>query len=142
VRLVSEADATAAGSAIRIAIVVSGLTPGDHGLALHERGECSGVRAADAGRHWNPTGERHGGPHDKTRHLGDLGNLHVGADGRGRAVLRFRFPHDDRGDARTALIGKTVVVHERADDLKTDPDGGAGPAVACGAIERTDAVAH
>jgi Cu-Zn family superoxide dismutase len=34
-----------------------------------------------------------------------------------------------------SIIGKSVVVHEKEDDLKTDPSGNSGARVACGAIE-------
>jgi superoxide dismutase, Cu-Zn family len=36
-----------------------------------------------------------------------------------------------------SIIGKSVVVHEKEDDLKTDPSGNSGARVACGAIEAT-----
>jgi Cu-Zn family superoxide dismutase len=34
-----------------------------------------------------------------------------------------------------SIIGKSVVVHEKADDLKTDPAGNSGARIACGVIE-------
>ena len=34
-----------------------------------------------------------------------------------------------------AIIGKSVVVHEKEDDLKTDPTGNSGGRIACGVIE-------
>ena len=33
------------------------------------------------------------------------------------------------------IIGKSVVVHEKEDDLKTDPSGNSGARIACGVIE-------
>ena len=34
-----------------------------------------------------------------------------------------------------SIIGKSVIVHEKEDDLKTDPTGNAGGRQACGVIE-------
>jgi superoxide dismutase, Cu-Zn family len=33
-----------------------------------------------------------------------------------------------------SVIGRAVVVHAKADDLKSQPSGEAGPRVACGVI--------
>ena len=41
------------------------------------------------------------------------------------------------GDA-SSIVGKAFIVHEKADDLKTQPTGDAGGRVACGVI-RLDA---
>jgi Cu-Zn family superoxide dismutase len=38
-------------------------------------------------------------------------------------------------DAPNGIIGRAVVVHAQADDLKTDPTGNAGARAACGVIE-------
>ena len=84
-----------------------------------------------AGGHFNPDGHQHAGPDAENRHEGDLGN--ITADASGKA-------HYDRVDARLALggrhsiIGRSVIVHEKADDLKSQPAGNAGARVACGAI--------
>lgn len=142
VKFISERDATGEGSTILIHVNIAGASPGKHGFHLHENGDCSGIAAAAAGRHWNPTGEPHGGPTNPTRHLGDLGNLTVGADGKGVETLRVTFPRDQRGDVRTILIGKSVVIHQRTDDFASQPSGNSGPAIACGVVELTDVVAH
>jgi Cu-Zn family superoxide dismutase len=34
-----------------------------------------------------------------------------------------------------SIIGKSVVVHEKEDDLKSDPSGNSGARQACGVIE-------
>src|SRR5512147_449485 len=45
---------------VMMKVVVSGLTPGDHAIHLHEVGDCSAPDAMSAGGHWNPTSEKHG----------------------------------------------------------------------------------
>src|SRR5438309_339533 len=47
--------------AVEIDIDLTGLTPGQHGFHVHEKGDC-GDDAKAAGAHYNPTGEPHGGP--------------------------------------------------------------------------------
>jgi len=39
---------------------------------------------------------------------------------------------------KDSIIGKSVVVHEKEDDLKTDPSGNSGARIACGAINAAD----
>ncbi len=117
---------------VRIIANLSGLTPGDHGFHIHEHGDCSAPDASTAGGHFNPTNHSHAGPDAAERHVGDLGNLTAGADG--RATI-------DRVDSMLTLsgpnsiVGRSVVVHAGPDDLKTQPSGGAGGRVACGVIQ-------
>ena len=40
------------------------------------------------------------------------------------------------------VIGHAVIVHGKADDLKTQPSGAAGPRVACGVVASAGAVSH
>ena len=54
--------------------MVDGLSPGLHGLHIHELGDLS-AGCASTGGHYNPTGAMHGGPADAVRHVGDLGNI-------------------------------------------------------------------
>jgi Cu-Zn family superoxide dismutase len=73
----------------------------------------------------------HGGPMDHMRHAGDLGNLE--ADVNGNATVDYTDPMlSMRGDY--SIIGLSVVVHQKEDDLKTQPTGNSGPRVACGVI--------
>ena len=67
---------------------LDGLSPGLHGLAIHETGDTS-EGCASLGGHYNPRGARHGSPDNREteRHAGDLGN--ITADGEGRARFRL-----------------------------------------------------
>jgi Cu-Zn family superoxide dismutase len=109
---------------------ISGLTPGEHGFHVHEYGEWSPDGMATGG-HFNPTGAPHAG-HDSTkRHVGDMGN--VKADQNGVAIVDL---YDDEMtfDGPTSILGRGLVVHEKADDLKTQPSGNAGGRLAVAII--------
>jgi Cu-Zn family superoxide dismutase len=117
---------------VHVVAKVSGLTPGEHGFHIHEKGDCSAADAASAGAHFNPAGMKHGGPSDTERHAGDFGNLT--ADASGNAKADFVDSHISF-DGPTSIIGKGVIVHEKRDDLKSQPAGDAGKRFACGNIQ-------
>jgi Cu-Zn family superoxide dismutase len=107
------------------------LNPGTHGFHVHEFGDCSAPDFASAGGHFNPTSEPHAGPKDAHRHEGDLGNVEAGADG---SVAVDYTDSGLRFEGDKSILGRAVVVHANADDLKTQPSGNAGGRVACGVI--------
>jgi Cu-Zn family superoxide dismutase len=123
---------TAADKGVRVVAIVSGLTPGEHGIHIHEKGDCSAADASSAGEHFNPTGAPHGGPDSDQHHIGDLGN--ITADSSGSATLDRVFSYLAlEGD--NSIIGRAVVVHSGRDDLTSQPSGDAGTRVACGVIQ-------
>lgn len=116
---------------VHITGVVEGLTPGLHGFHVHEYGDCSADDASSAGGHFNPTGMPHGGPKDKKHHVGDLGNIQ--ANEQGRATIDMKV-NDLLLSGPHSIIGRGLIVHAKADDLKSQPSGDAGDRVACGVI--------
>lgn len=110
---------------------VEGLTEGKHGFHIHEYGDCTAADGTSAGGHFNPEGVDHAGHEDSTRHVGDLGNLTAGADGKASLSLT-----DDRMSfhGKHSIIGRAIIVHAGEDDLKSQPTGDAGGRVACGVI--------
>jgi Cu-Zn family superoxide dismutase len=115
-------------------VEVQGATPGAHGVPVHEKGDCSDPKAASAGPHYNPNGgAHHGGPVTPVRHGGDLGNIEVGPDGKGTldvVVTGLSVANVDNG-----VVGRAIVVHEKVDDLATDPAGNSGARIGCGVIQ-------
>ncbi|KAI8991066.1 superoxide dismutase [Mycotypha africana] len=113
-----------------IDLTVEGLTPGKHGVHIHEAGDISeGWKST--GDHYNPTNEKHGdGVH--TGHIGDLGNIEVDENGWGDLVVEStRVKVWD-------IIGRSMVISENEDDLKDDTkDGNSGNGVFCGIIARS-----
>jgi superoxide dismutase, Cu-Zn family len=118
------------GEEVQVVADIQNLTPGKHGFHIHEKGDCSAPDAASAGAHFNPTHQHHGGPATADHHSGDLGNIE--ADASGKAHLDWKGKLSLTGS--DSIIGKSIVVHEKEDDLKTDPSGNSGARIACGAI--------
>jgi superoxide dismutase, Cu-Zn family len=119
------------GDQVQVVGNVMNLNPGKHGLHIHDKGDCSAPDASSAGPHFNPTNKHHGGPNTPEHHTGDLGNIEAGADG--TAQINWTGKLSLTGD--DSIIGKSLVVHEKEDDLKTDPAGNSGARIACGVIE-------
>jgi Cu-Zn family superoxide dismutase len=122
---------TKMGDDVEVAGDIQNLSPGKHGFHIHEKGDCSAADGSSAGGHFNPMHQHHGGPTTAERHAGDLGNIE--ADQSGKAHVQWKGKISLAG--ADSIIGKSVVVHEKADDLKTDPAGNSGARIACGAIE-------
>lgn len=122
---------TKSGDEVKIVADVTGLTPGKHGFHIHEYGDCSSPDGSAAGGHFNPTNNPHAGHDIAQRHEGDLGNLE--ADSSGKAHLELTDTMITMSGDKS-IIGRGIIVHEKEDDLKSQPVGNAGGRVACGVI--------
>ncbi|XP_072315330.1 copper chaperone for superoxide dismutase [Eucyclogobius newberryi] len=115
---------------------IDGLQPGAHGLHVHALGDLT-LDCLSCGEHYNPFGAQHGGPKDSERHVGDLGNIMAGEDG--RASFRLE---DDRLKVWD-VIGRSLVVDAGEDDLGRGSHplskltGNSGERLACGIIARS-----
>jgi superoxide dismutase, Cu-Zn family len=125
---------TKVGDEVQVVADIQNLTPGKHGFHIHEKGDCSAPDAASAGAHFNPTMKHHGGPNSLDHHAGDLGNIEADASGKARLDWKGKLSLS----GKDSIIGKSIVVHEKEDDLKTDPSGNSGARVACGPILAAD----
>src|SRR5690606_1905976 len=111
---------------------IIGLTPGMHGFHIHEYGDLSDRSGKSAGDHFNPTGAKHGPPGSKESHAGDLGN--VEANNEGVAMIDIKAK-----DLKLHFVlGRSLVVHEKADDFESQPSGDAGGRLAVGVIGVAD----
>lgn len=113
---------------------LSGLEPGIHAIHIHEKADCSAADASSAGGHWNPTFKKHGKWGDSNHHKGDIGNFIADVDGNGTVVMTTDEWCVGCGDKNKDVLGKGLIVHEKADDFVTQPTGNAGGRVACTAI--------
>jgi Cu-Zn family superoxide dismutase len=119
------------GNQVKVVIEVSGATPGQHGLHIHEKGDCSDP-AKTAGDHFNPGKMDHGSPDSPTHHAGDFGSITVGEDGKGKLELTTDRLSLKGGD--NAIIGRSIIFHEKPDDMVTQPSGNSGARIGCGVI--------
>jgi Cu-Zn family superoxide dismutase len=119
------------GPGVRVSVRLEGLAPGNHRFHIHEYGECSSPDGMSAGGHFDPFGAPHAAPHDRRRHVGDLGNVTANDAG----VVAADFLDAIIGlHGVTSILGRGVIVHAGADDLETPPAGAAGARVACGVV--------
>ncbi|MEM7226154.1 MAG: superoxide dismutase family protein [Pseudomonadota bacterium] len=112
------------------------LPPGTHGFHVHAVGKCE-PPFTSAGGHFNPTGKDHGFKAEAGPHAGDMPNIHVGAGG--KIVIEVFNQRISLVDGEANLFGDdgaSIVIHAGPDDYKTNPDGGAGPRIACGVIKK------
>jgi Cu-Zn family superoxide dismutase len=111
-------------------VMLQGLSPGPHGIHVHEGAAC-GADGEAAGGHFNPMGKDHGMAASEDSHMGDLGN--ITADKFGKASLSIDDPYLIL-EGPNSIIGRTLVIHAGADDMRTQPSGNSGARIACGAI--------
>merc|ERR1712113_12996 len=137
------------GDTCRIHYHVKGLSPGLHGFHVHEKADFSNG-CNSAGPHYNPHKKTHGAPGDEERHVGDLGNIELNADGvaKGEIVDKLIKLHGE-----FTVVGRSCMIHADEDDLglgnndepgpppvngkASKATGNAGARIACGEIKLT-----
>ena len=118
---------------IHVVIYVQGLKPGqEHGLHIHEAGDCSSGDGMSTKGHFNPYGKPHAHAGTPERHAGDLPSLKADKDGRAKVDAMLDILTVAPGPA--SVVGRGVIVHADPDDYKTQPTGNAGARIACGEI--------
>jgi superoxide dismutase, Cu-Zn family len=121
---------------VQITATLTGLPPGPHAIHIHEVGKCE-PPFESAGGHFNPTGKHHGKDNPQGPHLGDLPNLDVPQSGRVKTEMTVKGVTLAGGpNSLLGGNGTSLVVHEKADDYKSDPAGNSGKRIACGVIHR------
>lgn len=116
------------GDKVHLTGEISNLTPGEHGFHIHQYGDLRAPDGTSAGGHYSPEGHEHGAPDDARHHAGDFGNITANEQGVAKV---------DKESTQLKLhfaIGRSIVVHAKADDLTSQPSGNAGPRIAIGVI--------
>jgi len=134
---IGHAKFSATSGGVKVAVTVSQLAPGEHGIHIHNVGKCDGPAFTTAGGHFNPTSTHHGvhNTQEPRPHLGDLPNLLVSS--KGTAKVTFTAAAATLDDGPNSLFhegGTALVIHAKADDLMSDPSGNSGDRMACGVI--------
>ncbi|WP_315820970.1 superoxide dismutase family protein [Paraflavitalea speifideaquila] len=99
---------------------------------IHEHGDC-GDGGNGAHGHWNPTGKPHGQWGSSAFHAGDIGNIPLDANGRGRLMIESNL-WSIGGDSVTNILHRGIIVHGGVDDYTTQPSGNSGPRIGCAMI--------
>ena len=116
---------------------IKGLKPNSlHAIHIHEYGDMT-EGCTSCCSHYNPYKMNHGAPYSADRHVGDLGNISTDANGVATIDIIDTLV---RLDGLHNVIGRSIVIHEDADDLglgnHTDSmtTGHAGKRIGCGVI--------
>jgi Cu-Zn family superoxide dismutase len=118
---------------VKVSLALANVPPGEHGAHVHEKGDCSAADGSSAGGHFNPAGNPHALPSNNPRHLGDLGNITVDANGKG--TLEIVAPGANlKPNDPNSFLGRSIIIHEKKDD-GGQPTGNAGGRIGCGEIK-------
>jgi len=125
------------GSGVGLKFHLHDLPPGEHGIHFHQNPKCDAPDFKSAGPHFNPDSKKHGLESPEGHHAGDMLNLTVDANGKADGTLEDK--DVTFGDGLHSIFsngGTAIVIHAKADDMKTDPSGNSGDRIACGVITK------
>ncbi len=136
---VGTATLKSAGNAVEVKLDVKDLPPGQHALHFHQNAKCDPPDFKSAGPHFNPAGKQHGFLNPQGHHNGDMANFTVKPNGTAKATIKNSDVILGTGSEPNSLFangGTALMIHAKADDMKTDPAGNAGDRIACGVITK------
>jgi len=120
---------------VELKLNLHGIPAGEHAIHFHQNAKCEAPDFKSAGPHFNPDGKMHGLDNPQGAHAGDMINFE--ADRKGNANVTIVNKSVNLGTDAHSLYsngGTALVVHAKADDMKSDPAGNAGDRIGCGTI--------
>jgi len=121
------------GLLFEVTIAPGGLTPGWHGLHMHQVGNCDDLGVFKmSGGHVGMIEGGHGLMNPIGPEAGDLPNIWAGADG---SAGYEAFTSLTTAVALGDEDGTALIIHDKRDDHISQPIGGAGGRVACAIIK-------
>lgn len=137
--MVGTATLTESPEGVEIELKLEGLTPGWHGLHIHEIGECEAPDFKSAGNHFNPENKEHGLLHPKGPHVGDLPNIEADHNGKVEETVVVREATLLEGkNSLTEKSGTALIVTSQRDDGIRQISGDSGERIICGEIKGED----
>lgn len=123
------------GQTVTVAVAVTSLPAGEHGIHLHATGKCAMPDFTSAGGHLNPLGKEHGALNPQGKHTGDLPNITIRTGGSGALNAEIEGTPAQVREWLFDADGTAIVVHATSDDYRTDPTGNSGGRIACGVFK-------